>query len=164
MILRYMGIDPGLANCGWAFIDSDSYRHQHLAHGEIKTSSKMEASLRLHHIYNSLKKLVFKWKPQVFSVEELFFARNVSSALDVAQVRGVCLLLGAENESRIYEASPAGIKMAVTGQGRADKDQVREMIRFLLGLKEKPASDHAADALAAAICAAQQRYPNLTKL
>lgn len=123
--------------------------------GVIRTPVKQEDSERLLTIYDELKELIELHKPDVMSVEKLFFMRNVTTAMSVSQARGVVLLLAKQHELKLYEYTPLQIKQAVTGYGKADKKQVQEMVRVLLGLSEVPQPDDCADALAAALTCAQ---------
>lgn len=123
--------------------------------GVIRTPVKQEDSERLLTIYGELKELIELHKPDVMSVEKLFFMRNVTTAMSVSQARGVVLLLAKQHELKLYEYTPLQIKQAVTGYGKADKKQVQEMVRVLLGLSEVPQPDDCADALAAALTCAQ---------
>ena len=151
-MIKIMGIDPGLAETGYGFIEVEKDRYKHISHGSISTSQDLTTGKRLQIIYNSLKELIEKHKPDEAGIESLFFAKNISSAIPVAQARGTCLLclenLGIES----YEYSPQQIKLAIVGHGRAEKKQVQNLVAFLLGLKEIPKPDHASDALAASIC------------
>ena len=151
MIHRVLGIDPGLASTGWGIIDSSGSRHKYIDHGTISTSSKESPEGRLLGIYRELTALIDSFKPAGMGIETLFFTKNISSALPVAQARGVVLLAAAERGLSIGEYSPVTIKQSVVGTGGADKNQVQEMVRILLGLQDVPKPDHAADALAAAV-------------
>jgi len=120
--------------------------------GVIRTPVKEDDAIRLHTIYDELTDIITQTKPQEMAVEKLFFAQNVTTAMTVAQARGVVLLCGMQNSLKIGEYTPLQIKQALTGYGRAEKKQIQEMVRVILGLKEIPKPDDAADALAAAIC------------
>ena len=148
-----MGIDPGTGILGFGVIDVDKSSKMKLVDaGVIRTPVHEDDSVRLLTIFNELKSIIAEFKPEVMSVEKLFFARNVTTAMTVSQARGVVLLLGMQHELELHEYTPMQIKQAVTGYGRADKKQIQEMVRVLLQLKEIPKPDDAADALAAAIC------------
>lgn len=151
MICRVLGIDPGLACTGWGLIDSDGIRHKHLDHGVIETDSGSPPEQRLLILHRELTALLRAFKPVAMGIERLFFIKNISSAMPVSQARGIALLVAAQNNVKVEEFSPTSIKESVVGVGRADKKQVQDMVRLLLGLDELPKSDHAADALAAAI-------------
>jgi len=150
-----LGVDPGLADTGWGIIEKDDAfsggRLLCLAYGNIKTESSLPDSERLLIIHNELDAVIKKWKPQMGAIETLYFARNVKSALPVAQARGVLCMTMAKAGLPVHEYTPNEIKLAVTGAARAEKYQVQEMVRIILGLKEAPRPTHSADALAAAI-------------
>jgi crossover junction endodeoxyribonuclease RuvC len=151
--MRILGIDPGTGILGFGVIDVDKSSKMSLVDaGVIRTPVHEDDSVRLLTIFNELKSIITEFKPEVMSVEKLFFARNVTTAMTVSQARGVVLLLGMQHELELHEYTPMQIKQAVTGYGRADKKQIQEMVRVLLQLKEIPKPDDAADALAAAIC------------
>lgn len=151
--MRVIGIDPGTGILGFGIIDVDAKSNFKLVDaGVIRTPVHQADSLRLETIYDELQQIIKDAKPQVMSVEKLFFAQNVTTAMSVSQARGVVLLCGQQHKLDLYEFTPMQIKMAVTGYGKADKKQVQEMVRVLLGLKTVPQPDDAADALAAAIC------------
>ena len=151
--MRILGIDPGTGILGFGVIDVDKSSKMKLVDaGVIRTPVHEDDSVRLLTIFNELKSIINEFKPKVMSVEKLFFARNVTTAMTVSQARGVVLLLGMQHELELHEYTPMQIKQAVTGYGKADKKQIQEMVRVLLQLKEIPKPDDAADALAAAIC------------
>lgn len=150
--MRILGIDPGTGILGFGVIDVDkSGKIQLVDAGVIRTPVKEDDAIRLQTIFEELQDIIMQNKPEVMSVEKLFFARNVTTAMTVAQARGVVLLLGQQNGMRLYEYTPMQIKQAITGYGKADKRQMQEMVKTLLKLKEIPRPDDAADALAAAI-------------
>lgn len=154
--MRVLGIDPGTGILGFGVIEIDAKNKAHLVDaGVIRTPVKEDDAVRLKTIYDELTEVVQELKPSVMSVEKLFFAQNVTTAMTVAQARGVVLLLGQQNELELQEYTPLQIKQALTGYGRADKKQMQEMVRVILGLKEVPKPDDCADALAAALCCAQ---------
>lgn len=151
--MRILGIDPGTGILGFGVIEVQNRSKSILLDGGvIRTPVKHPDAERLLIIYNELKQLIEELKPTVMVVEKLFFAQNVTTAMTVAQARGVVLLLGMQHELHICEYTPLQIKQALTGYGRADKNQIQEMVRVILGLKEIPKPDDCADALAAAIC------------
>ena len=147
-----IGIDPGLASLGYGVVSESNGQLHHLAHGCISTSPRTPSGERLLQIYEALKALIETYGPSCGGVEDLYFFRNVTSALPVAEARGIIKLVFAQAGVPLAEFTPNAIKKAVTGSARADKLQVQEMVRFLLGLDKTPSPDHAADALAAAIC------------
>jgi crossover junction endodeoxyribonuclease RuvC len=148
---RVLGIDPGLASTGWGIIDSSGTRHRYIDHGTISTSSRELPERRLLGLYREITSLIDAFKPSGMGIETLFFTKNISSALPVAQARGVVLLAAGERGLAVGEYSPVTIKQSVVGAGGAAKAQIQEMVRILLGLQDIPEPDHAADALAAAI-------------
>lgn len=151
--MRIIGIDPGTGILGFGIIDVDKQGKIKLVDaGVIRTPVKQADSERLVTIYDELHELIEATKPNVMSVEKLFFAKNVTTAMSVSQARGVVLLCGQQHKLDLYEYTPMQIKLALTGYGKADKKQMQEMVRVLLNLKETPQPDDAADALAAAIC------------
>ena len=147
-----LGIDPGLADAGWGLVSHDGIRGRHMAHGVLKTSSKMPSPLRLQSLYQGLCSIIEEYKPECAAIETLYFAKNVKSAFPVAEARGVLILALAESGIPVFEYTPLQIKQAVVGNGRAEKKQVQMMVALLLKLSEAPRPDHAADALAAAVC------------
>jgi crossover junction endodeoxyribonuclease RuvC len=149
-----IGIDPGLASSGWGIVEKKDNRVFYRAHGCIETSPREPHSERLLTIYREIKKVVKKWKPEACAVETLYFARNARSAMPVGEARGVLCMAMAEAGLPVFEYQPNQIKLAVTGVARAEKEQVQEMVRLILGLEAIPRPDHAADALGAAICCA----------
>lgn len=152
-----MGIDPGLASTGWGVIDAAGNRLRHIEHGMIETGPEMPHGERLAAIYDGVKAVIEKHRPEEAAIETLYFARNVTSALTVSEARGVVLLALEQAGLPVFEARPDDIKKAVVGVGRAEKAQVQEMVKILLALDQPPKPDHAADALGAAICAANNR-------
>jgi crossover junction endodeoxyribonuclease RuvC len=148
----FLGVDPGTAITGYGFIREDAGALQAVAFGTIMTPSGQALPDRLVTLYIELKRLIALHRPASAAVEQLFFSRNVRTALAVGQARGVVLLALAQAGFPISEYTPLEVKQAVTGYGRADKQQVQEMVRLLMGLPEIPKPDDAADALAVAIC------------
>lgn len=149
-----LGIDPGTAICGYGFVESSNSRLIPHAYGAITTSSKARMEDRLLKLYDELDLLIKEYKPDVMGVEQLFFNRNVTTAIPVGQARGIVLLAAAKNQLRIVERTPLQVKQSVTGYGKADKKQVIYMVTKLLNLKKEPHPDDVADALAIAICTA----------
>jgi crossover junction endodeoxyribonuclease RuvC len=153
--MRILGIDPGTGILGFGVIDVDKRQTTRLVEaGVIRTPVHQPDSERLETIYDELHQVIKATKPAVMSVEKLFFSKNVTTAMSVSQARGVVLLCGKQHKLELHEFTPNQIKLTITGQGRADKKQMQEMVRMLLGLKDIPKPDDAADALAAAICCA----------
>lgn len=152
--LRVMGIDPGLADLGVGILQRDP-RTRQLAwvhHTVIRTRAGLPVAKRLQTLYLELTGLIEAYRPDEVAMEELFFASNVTTAMSVAQARGVAILASAQSGIPLGEYSPPQIKQAVTGSGKADKRQVQLMVRAVLRLEAIPRPDHAADALAVAIC------------
>lgn len=150
--MKILGIDPGTGILGFGVIEADSARASLVDGGVIKTPSTDSDSVRLKTIFDELTEIIKQHKPEAMSVEKLFFAQNVTTAMTVAQARGVVLLCGVQSGLSVFEYTPLQIKQALTGYGRADKKQMQEMVRVVLRLKEIPKPDDCADALAAAIC------------
>lgn len=150
--MRILGIDPGTGILGFGVIElSKNGQSQLVDAGVIRTPVHEDDAIRLQTIYDELTDIIAATKPTVMSVEKLFFARNVTTAMTVAQARGVVLLCGKQAGMQIVEYTPLQIKMAITSYGKADKKQIQEMVRVLLGLAEVPKPDDCADALAAAL-------------
>jgi len=147
-----LGIDPGTAIMGYGIVRFDGDALEPVTHGVITTSASSTLALRLQHIYRELLGLIDTYHPTEASVEELFFARNARTALAVGHARGVVLLALADAGLPIYEYTPLQVKQAITGYGRAGKEQMQRMVRLLLSLEAIPQPDDAADALAVAIC------------
>lgn len=156
--MRILGIDPGTGILGFGIIEIQGRKAQVVDAGVIRTPVKEDDAVRLLTIYEELTDIIASTKPSIMSVEKLFFARNVTTAMTVAQARGVVLLCGQQAGLTLFEYTPMQIKQAVTGYGRADKKQMQEMVRVLLNLKETPKPDDAADALAAALTHASTAY------
>lgn len=156
-----LGIDPGIADCGYGVISDDGGRVTCLTYGSIKTSPKDDLITRLNIIHTELDAIIKKYKPEIAAAEELFFSKNVKTALTVGHARGVILLTFKQNNLQFYEFKPSQVKQAVTCYGAAKKDQVQKMVQMLLKLKEIPKPDDAADALAIAMCALNYKFLNL---
>lgn len=149
-----MGIDPGTAATGYGLIKKLPDKLKIIDYGCLKTEPKFSTAERLKQIDQQLTKLIKKYKPQRIAVEDIFFFKNLKTAIKVSQARGVILARAAQPKVSVIEYTPLQIKQAVTGYGRADKKQVQKMVKMLLNLKEIPQPDDAADALATAICCA----------
>jgi crossover junction endodeoxyribonuclease RuvC len=151
--MRILGIDPGTGILGFGIIEASSGNEVKLIDGGvIKTPANQDDSIRLKTIFDELTEIIKDHKPEVMAVEKLFFAQNVTTAMTVAQARGVVLLCGEQSGLSVFEYTPLQIKQALTGYGRAEKKQIQEMVRVVLKLKDIPKPDDCADALAAAIC------------
>lgn len=149
--MRIIGIDPGTGILGFGVVDTKNGKSTLVTAGVIRTPPHTPLDERLEEIFDGLTEIIAETKPDVMSVEKLFFARNVTTAMSVASARGVAMLTGRKARLPIAEYTPMQIKQSLTGYGKADKKQVQEMVRIQLGLKEIPKPDDAADALAAAI-------------
>ncbi|WP_461362868.1 crossover junction endodeoxyribonuclease RuvC [Candidatus Darwinibacter acetoxidans] len=147
-----LGIDPGTAITGFGVVRVEHNRHTVLGYGAIRTSSKEATAKRLETIYQELSSLIKEFEPDCLAVEELFFNKNSATALAVGQARGVAILAGSHAGLPVYEYTPLQVKTAVTGYGRADKEQVAYMVRMILGLQTTPQPDDITDALAICIC------------
>jgi crossover junction endodeoxyribonuclease RuvC len=150
---RIIGLDPGLASTGWGVLDFADGKAFYIDHGIIKTKAEIPRAERLFFIMRSVRLIIEKYKPSEAAIEILFFGKNVTSAIPVAEARGVISAVLAEKGILIHELTPNAIKKGVTGHASADKKQIQEMVRLFLNLEKVPKPDHAADALAAAICA-----------
>lgn len=160
--MRILGIDPGLANTGYGVIDHDGQRSVLLTSGCVVTSPSVPLPQRLQQIYDELVLIIEKYHPEVACVEQLFFSVNVKSAMAVGEGRGVAILATAKAKLPLAEYTPQQIKQAVTGHGAAKKGQIERMVKVLLNLEQMPATNHAADALAVAICHAHSfRYSQM---
>ena len=149
-----LGIDPGIADTGYGVIENNAGKLVCLDYGTIKTSAKLELAERLEIINDKLTKIIKKYHPELLAVEQLFFCKNVKTALIVGQARGVIIFTAKKNKIKLAEYTPLQVKQAVSTYGQASKLQVQKMVKLLLNLKELPCPDDAADALAIAICAA----------
>ncbi|MEM7331201.1 MAG: crossover junction endodeoxyribonuclease RuvC [Chloroflexota bacterium] len=160
--MRIIGLDPGTATTGYGIIDASPDELVPVTYGVISTSPKLEMPQRLQQIYQELTELINEYKPVSAGVEELFFGRNVTTAITVGQARGILLLALANANIPIKEYSPPKIKDAVVGYGKANKAQVQLMVRNMLDLTETPRPDDAADGLAIAITHYHyQRYESM---
>lgn len=153
--MRILGIDPGTGILGFGVIEHDGRKSKLVDAGVIRTPVKEDDAVRLLTIYEELSEIIQTTQPHAMAVEKLFFARNVTTAMTVAQARGVVLLCGQQAGLPLHEYTPMQIKQAITGYGKADKKQMQEMVRTILGLKSVPKPDDAADALATALTFAQ---------
>lgn len=151
--MRIIGIDPGTGILGFGVVDfrRGGNKFKMATAGVITTPAHTPTDERLEEIFNSLTEIINETKPDVMSIEKLFFARNVTTAISVAEARGVAMLTGRRAGISIAEYTPLQIKQTLTGYGKADKKQIQEMVRLNLGLTEVPKPDDCADALAAAI-------------
>jgi crossover junction endodeoxyribonuclease RuvC len=149
-----LGIDPGYGRTGYGVVRLKDHKISHIAHGCIETSPKDSIHQRIAEVHAAVVELIQEYQPMALCIEELFFARNVTTALNVAQARGTVILAATQAAIDIYEFKPVEVKQAVTGYGKADKKQMQEMVRMLFCLQSIPKPDDAADALAVAWCGA----------
>lgn len=152
-----LGIDPGLANTGWGVVRREGATCRAMAYGCVRTAPSESVPLRLKAIHDELRAVIERYVPDEAAVESVYFGTNAKSAFATGQARGAALLATAHMCIPVGEYSPVQIKKAVVGVGTADKEQVQYMVRRMLGLDHDPKPDHAADALAAAICHAHLR-------
>lgn len=150
--MRILGIDPGYAIVGYGVLDFDNVRFRTVNYGAITTPADMPFDRRLVEISDDMNTLLEKFSPDCMSVEKLYFNTNTTTAIDVAQARGVILLAAAKKNIPVFEYTPLQVKVAVTGYGRAEKHQMQEMTKNILHLEAVPRPDDTADALAIAIC------------
>ncbi len=147
-----LGIDPGLAIMGFGVIDFTNNKIKMIDYGTVLTKAGVPLPRRLDTIFDCMNELIEKHNPDAIAFEELFFNKNVKTALNVAHARGVAVVSAAKSGKELFEYTPLQIKQAITGYGRADKKQMQSMVKMLLCLKEIPKPDDAADGLAVAIC------------
>jgi crossover junction endodeoxyribonuclease RuvC len=147
-----MGIDPGAANLGFGIVRVEGSHMVALDGGVVETTPDLPLERRLARIHSALHELIAWHEPKAMALEEVYFGKNVRSAMAVGQASGVAMLAAAEHGVGCFSYTPQAIKMAVCGSGAAGKRQVQKMVGTLLGLPEPPSPDHAADALAVAIC------------
>ena len=162
--MRILGIDPGFGRVGFGIIDVAGDRFRVVDYGCIETDTKKAFDERLEDIADELIRIIRTFKPQYAAIEELFFYKNVTTAIKVGQARGAILLTLRKARIRIHEYTPLEVKQSITGYGRADKTQLESMVKVLLGIKKKISPDDAADALAIALtCAASRKMEELTR-
>lgn len=159
--MRILGIDPGIAKTGWGVVDYEGQRYRPVSFGVVQTPSSEILEKRIHNIAMSVAKIAQEHQVHAISIEDIFFAKNVASAIGVAKVIGALIHQMLIMELPVHLFTPLQIKQAVTGYGVAEKHQVQEMVRILLKMEKIPSPDHAADSLAAAICYAANSNFNL---
>lgn len=147
-----LGIDPGMAIMGYGVVSGDNNRYEVLDYGVVTTDPGYDNAQRLLMIFNGMENLINRYKPDAIAIEELFFNKNVKTALMIGHARGVIVLAGARRGIDMFEYTPLQVKQSVVGYGRAEKQQVQQMVKLILNLKEMPKPDDAADALAVAVC------------
>lgn len=163
MILRILGIDPGLATVGFSIVDVEKSKMKLVTCGVISTPVHTSLSSRLDRIFEDMNELISSFSPDVMSIEELFFNTNITTGIAVAHARGVILLSAYRAGVQVFEYTPLQVKQAVVGYGRAEKNQVIDMVRRILALPAAPRPDDAADAVALAICHARSSTSLLSK-
>ncbi len=163
MILRILGIDPGLATVGFSIVDVEKNKMKLVTCGVISTPAHTSLSSRLDRIFEDMNELISSFNPNVMSIEELFFNTNITTGIAVAHARGVILLSAYRAGVQVFEYTPLQVKQAVVGYGRAEKNQVIDMVRRILALPAAPKPDDAADAVALAICHARSSTSLLSK-
>lgn len=150
--MRIIGIDPGYAIVGFGVLDYDGYKFRPVEYGAVTTEAGMNFPQRLECIYEDINFILDRFRPDFMAIETLFFTTNQKTAINVAQARGIIVLAAALRKMPVFEYTPLQVKQAVVGYGKAQKNQVMDMTRRILGLSEIPKPDDAADALAIAIC------------
>lgn len=159
-----LGIDPGTATTGFGLIRVVGNKFKAIHYGVITTEAHTPMEMRLMKLYDELSLLIDTYKPDHVAVEELFFNRNVTTGITVGQARGVILLACAQKQVAIYEYTPLEVKQALVGYGRADKNQIQQMVKRFLSLQTVPKPDDAADGLAIAICHAHYYQTNTRRM
>ena len=147
-----LGIDPGLANTGWGIVEQHGARMSCVAYGCVSTAPDTPLAYRLAKISEQIGAVIARFEPSCVGIETVWFGQNITAAMDTAQARGAALVACAQAGLDVAEFAPRQIKLAVVGVGSAEKDQIQYMVKQLLALQDIPKPDHAADALAAAIC------------
>ena len=150
--MRVLGVDPGIATCGYGVVESAGNALHMVTYGAVETDKGLAVEQRLQLVYEGISALIETYKPEAISVEQLFFNRNVTTAIVVGEARGVILLAASQHDLPVMEYTPYQVKQSVVGYGKATKEQVMLMVQRLLALRIKPRPDDAADALAMAIC------------
>lgn len=150
--MRILGVDPGFAITGYSVIDYIGNKFHLITSGAITTPAHTSFPLRLEKLFDDLTQIITDYQPDAISVEELFFNNNAKTAINVAQARGVILVVGCRKNVPTYEYTPLQIKQSVVGYGRADKIQVQKMVKMILGVDKLPKLDDTTDSMAAAIC------------
>lgn len=158
-----LGIDPGTAICGYGVVELIGSRLRAHCYGAIQTSPSLDTAERLQIIFQDIDAIIKEYKPHIVGVEQLFFNKNVRTAMTVGQARGVILLAAVQNSVPIAEYTPLQVKQAVVGYGKASKEQVIYMTQKLLNLPAKPHPDDVADALAVAICTAHSNHNHASR-
>lgn len=158
--MRILGVDPGTATTGWAIIEKEGDQLQPLAYGHISTAKEHTDDERILEISHDLGEIIQKYRPEEAAIESLFFFKNQKTVIQVAQARGAILLTLSQNSVRVSSYTPLQVKQALTGYGRAEKQQMQQMVKGVLRLSSIPKPDDVADALAIAVCHANSRLMN----
>jgi len=156
--MKIIGFDPGIARTGFGIIETDNHTFTAIDYGVIETPAHTDMAKRLLQLFHDINTIIRTHTPQKASIEKLFFAKNTTTAMAVAQARGVIILAIAQHSLPIHEYTPLQIKQALTSYGKADKAQMQKMVQLVFKLPHIPQPDDAADALAVALCAAQKNY------
>jgi crossover junction endodeoxyribonuclease RuvC len=156
-MVKVLGIDPGTATTGWAILEEKDNEIKAISYGHISTSPKKSVSKRIKEVADDLEEVIKEYSPEESAIEDIFFFKNLKTAVKVSQSRGGMLLTLERHKLKIAEYTPLQVKQAVTGYGRADKQQVQSMVKSILNLKSTPKPDDTADAIAVAICHLQSR-------
>ena len=162
--MRIIGIDPGYAIVGYGVVDYRGNSFNVIEYDAVTTGAQTDFNLRLEQIYDGITDIIARLHPEAMSIEKLYFNTNTTTAIDVAQARGVIVLSAAQNGLNISEYTPLQVKQAITGYGRAEKRQVMEMIKSFLNLEKVPKPDDTADALALAVCHANYSGTDYSRL
>lgn len=153
--MRILGIDPGSRICGYGVIESDAGVLAHIESGAITVPQSLEIPLKLRTIYEELRTVIDRTRPECMSIENVFFAKNARSSLKLGEARGVAILVAGLYDMPVYEYAPTQIKLTLTGKGRANKDEIRELVSIVFGI-ESPDKTDISDAIAIALCHAHQ--------
>ncbi|MBQ9997877.1 MAG: crossover junction endodeoxyribonuclease RuvC [Clostridia bacterium] len=156
--MKILGIDPGIAIVGFGIIEYDGVNFKVVEYGAVTSPAHTPLPVRLKMVYDDMCYIIDKFKPDQVAIEELFFNNNAKTAIAVGQARGVLILAAQNNNIPVYEYTPLQVKQGVVGYGRAQKNQVQQMVKSILKLNEVPKPDDTADALAIAVCHAHTNY------
>jgi crossover junction endodeoxyribonuclease RuvC len=152
--MRILGIDPGTSLIGYGIIDVDGKSYQAIHYGNLKTGVNIKNSDRVKTVFDFFDKMIRKFEPDKIAIESLFFFKNAKTVIKVSEIRGILMLVAAKNGVELVEFTPLQVKLAVSGYGRAEKNQIQKMVKLILRLETEPKPDDVADALAIAICSA----------
>ena len=154
--MRVLGIDPGIRTTGFGIIDSNAKRLSLIACGTINPKISDTLPLRLNHLFEEVDSIINKFSPDIFSIEDMFYSKNVKTAMILGQARGAMIIAAAQANINIFEFAPRKVKMSVCGNGGASKEQVQYMVMKILNLKDMPGSLDVSDAIAVGICCLNQ--------